>query len=169
MRKLQRGFIKASFLTMLAVASVAAAVSLLHFAPAAAASRSSHASPVDGLWNGFWTTYEPGSQGFVYEAAMTLRSEANNSVAGQINWALRRSGRSSEDAKVGKTATEFVRGSYEPASHVLRLEGYSKTDPDSVIGLDRYHLLLADNGNVLGGLTATGGTWRGSFMTFKAP
>jgi hypothetical protein len=82
---------------------------------------------------------------------------------------MRRSGRPSEDAKVGKSAVEFVRGTYDATSHVLRLTGYSKTDPDTVISLDRYHLLLADNGIVIGGMTATGGSWQGSLMTFKAP
>jgi hypothetical protein len=169
MRELQRGFTKARvILTVLVIASVAAG-SLLRFASAAAATRISQQSPIDGVWDGFWTTYEIGSQGYVYEASMTLASEANNSVSGQINWTMRRSGRSADDAKIGKSAIEFVRGSYDATNHVLRLAGYSKTDPDTVIALDRYHLLLADNGTVIGGMTATGGSWRGSLMTFKTP
>ena len=64
---------------------------------------------------------------------------------------------------------EFVRGSYDPASRVLRLAGYRKDDPNSVIGLDRYHLVVADSGAIIGGITESNGTWQGVLSTSRTP
>ena len=135
--------------------------------PVMAASQIAGSSAVDGQWTGFWVSYSSASEGFLYEAAITLASGANNSIEGQINWTLRRSPRASEQAKVGLSAVEFVRGSYDPGSRVLRLTGYKKDDPNTVIGLDRYHLLLADTGRVIGGITESQGSWQGSLSTVK--
>lgn len=167
MRKFQPRAAKLGLALSAVIAALATTAISAHVPRALAASRLT--SPVDGVWNGFWMTYSKGSEGFVYEASMTLHSGAGETVSGQINWTLRRSGRTSEDAKVGRSALEFVRGNYDSHSKVLRLAGYDKTDPDGVIALDRYHLLLADNGAVIGGLTASGGSWQGSLMTFKSP
>ncbi len=125
--------------------------------------------PIDGQWDGFWVSSSPESAGYLYEVTMTLVSGANNSVDEQIARILRGSPRASEQAKIGLSAVEFVRGSYDPVSRVIRLEGYEKTDPNTVISLDRYHLLLADNGTVIGGITEGQGTWQGSLSTLKVP
>jgi hypothetical protein len=100
---------------------------------------------------------------------VTLNPDAGGSIDGKINWPLRRSPRSSDQPKIGLSATEFVRGSYDPGARILRLSGYRKDDPNEVIGLDKDKLFLADNGNALGGITESGGTWQGVFSSVRRP
>lgn len=153
-------------LSVLAVVIVSGEdVSLLKSPPVMAASEIARSSPIDGQWTGFWVSFSSESQGYLYEATMTLRSDAESSVDGQINWTLRISPRAAEQAKIGLSGVEFVRGSYDPGSRVIRLTGYRKDDPNTVIGLDRYHLVLADNGRVIGGITESHGSWQGLLST----
>lgn len=137
--------------------------------PVLAAAQGAPRSAINGRWAGFWVSYSSESQGFLYEATMTLAVGANNAVDGRIDWVLRKSPRAAEQAKVGMTAVEFVRGSYDPRGGVIRLAGYRKDDPNNVIGLDRYHLVVSDNGRVIGGITESQGSWQGSLSTLKRP
>ncbi|MGH8106553.1 MAG: hypothetical protein ACREO2_09550, partial [Arenimonas sp.] len=73
-----------------------------------------------------------------------------------------------DQVKLGMTGIEFVHGKYDPASRVLTFEGISKTDPNNILGLDKYKLLLADNDNVIGGITLNNGSWRGVFSLTRA-
>jgi len=41
------------------------------------------------------------------------------------------------------------------------VDGYDKTDPNQILGLDKYRLILADNSAALGGITWDHGPWRG--------
>ena len=100
-------------------------------------------------WKGYWIS----PKGFLFTANVRLRIAQNNSVEGEIAWVMERSPREEDKPKLGLSATEHVRGSYDPRARVLRLEGYRKDDPNQVIGLDKYHLVLADSNQVLGGIT----------------
>jgi hypothetical protein len=151
------------------IVTIAGSPALVNSPPVVAAAQTARNSPIEGRWAGFWVSYSVESQGFLYEAALTLAGAADNSVEGQIRWTLRNSPRASEQAKVGLSAVEFVRGSYDPGSRVLRLAGYRKDDPNGVISLDRYHLVLSDNGNVIGGITESHGSWQGVLSTIKRP
>jgi hypothetical protein len=124
---------------------------------------------IDGRWKGTWISYASDSVGFQYEALITLSTRADKSVDGTINWTLRRSPRPADQPKIGQSATEFVSGFFEPASGVLRIAGYKKEDPSSMIALDRYHLVIADSGTVLGGITESHGTWQGLISTVRQP
>jgi hypothetical protein len=115
------------------------------------------ATGLAGSWTGFWMAPE----GYFYTAAMRLETGADNSVRGQITWTLQQSPRKEESSKVGLTGIEYVRGSFDPSSGVLVIEGYEEDDPNTVIGLDRYRLVLAENGIVLGGITWHYGDWKG--------
>lgn len=118
-------------------------------------------SALAGPWNGSWE-----ADNFRYEAVMTLNVDAANSVDGQINWTLRVSPRVNEQAKIGMKGVEYVRGKYYPDSATIALEGYRKDDPNVVIGLDKYRLVVAPNGRTMGGITEHHGTWTGRiFLT----
>ena len=110
-----------------------------------------------GSWSGQWSSPD----GFIYLAELHLESAGNGTVKGQINWILNRSPRTEEQSKLGLTGIEFVKGTYNPANKVLSIDGYSKTDPNSILGLDKYRLILAVNGAAIGGVTWNHGSWRG--------
>ncbi len=122
------------------------------------------ASPA-GVWEGAWIS----PKGYLYQAKMRLQTVSGGKIEGQIDWTLRKSPRLEEQAKLGFTGVEFVRGSYDPASRVLSFDGYAKTDPDLILGLDKYRLLLAENGKALGGLTWNNGSWQGQFFATRSP
>ena len=114
---------------------------------------------VVGNWQGQWIN----PSGHVYHAKMQLSSTSDGSILGKIQWTLKQSPRAEEQAKLEMTGTEFISGTYDPANKVLIFEGISKTDPNNILGLDKYKLLLADNGNVMGGITWNHGSWLGVF------
>lgn len=117
-----------------------------------------------GNWQGEWSN----SLGYIYIADMQLTAASDGSILGKIQWSLKQSPRAEEQSKLGKTGTEFISGTYEPGSGVLMFEGISKTDPDNILGLDKYKLVLADDSNVIGGITFNNGDWRGVFSLTRS-
>lgn len=113
--------------------------------------------PLAGTWEGTWLS----PSGFVYLAEMRLELNSSGAVEGEIKWALTKSPRAEEQPKVGMTGTEFVRGKFDSTSNVLAIDGYRKDDPNQILGLDKYRLILAENGAALGGITWNHGSWRG--------
>ena len=101
------------------------------------------------------------ASGYVYEADAAFAVAPNNTVDGSISWTLRRSPKPEEQAKIGLTGVEHVSGIFLPDSGVLRLEGTSKDDPNIILELDKYRLILSDDASVLGGITWAGGSWEG--------
>ena len=139
-------------------------VSMLSAAASAAQGQSPSIIGPAGTWNGQWSS----PSGYIYDARMQLESGSGGTIHGQIHWTLQKSPAAEEQAKLGMTGVELVRGSYDPASRVLTFDGYDKTDSNSILGLDKYRLLLADNANVLGGITWNHGSWRGVFNLTRA-
>jgi hypothetical protein len=129
-----------------AAASVALAQSVGGPSPAALA----------GTWHGDWT----GDQ-FRYEAAMALNVDAAGNVGGSIRWVLRVSPKPDLAAKVGHNGVEYVRGKYYAETATLVLEGYRKDDPDNILGLDKYRLVVSPGGETMGGITENHGPWNG--------
>ena len=115
------------------------------------------ATGVAGTWYGVWVSGE----GYLYSAELRLKDGPDGSVRGQIDWTLEGSPRKEDDPKIGLTGIEYVRGTFDPASGVLLMEGYELDDPNTILGLDRYRLFLAENGMVIGGITWNHGTWMG--------
>jgi hypothetical protein len=72
-----------------------------------------------------------------------------------------------EAAKVGMTATEFVKGERK-GEGLLVLNGYKKDDPNSIFSLDQYRLAISDNGMVIGGITNNNGSWTGQLIALRA-
>jgi hypothetical protein len=112
---------------------------------------------IESHWRGKWFS----DKGYLYSATVSLRVGQDFSVDGQIAWVLERSPRAEDQTKLGFGATEYVRGKFFPQARVLKIEGYRKDDPHTVIGLDKYHLVIADNDSVLGGITWNHGDWGG--------
>lgn len=110
-----------------------------------------------GTWKGTWLS----PSGYVYLAEMRLLLGNSGTVEGDIKWVLKKSPRAEEQSKLGMSGTEFVRGTFDAKSNVVAVDGYRKDDPNQILGLDKYRLILAENGTVLGGITWNHGSWRG--------
>jgi hypothetical protein len=112
-----------------------------------------------GPWHGMWT-----ASGFRYEAVMTLNVAANGDAEGAINWTLRVSPRANEASKIGMKGTEYIRGKYYPDSATFALDGYRKDDPNVILGLDKYRLVVSETRKSMGGITWHHGPWTGQFF-----
>jgi hypothetical protein len=116
---------------------------------------------LNGKWDGVWTSVSPKDAGYVYFASFNMTVQPDNSIEGAITWTIKASPRPEEQAKIGLTGTEYVHGVYDEASKMAQFEGYKKDDPNSILSLDKYRLILAPNNQVLGGITWSNGTWQG--------
>lgn len=116
------------------------------------------APKLTGSWRGKWTNL---AEGYLYDAVLSLKAESNGTATGEIEWTLRSSPLVREQAMLGKSATELVRGSFDATSERLHLQGYGKRDPHNIIALDEYRLRIIDGAKVIFGDTASHGTWAG--------
>jgi hypothetical protein len=112
-----------------------------------------------GSWTMIGTTY-------VFEFDLYLKHDANNNVAGHFDWKVTdydKHSPASKDyyqPKIGKTAKEFVRGTFNPKTKEYFLKGYKKDDPHLIISKDHYRLKLDENGDI-GGDSKAHNTWKG--------
>ncbi len=111
-----------------------------------------------GPWHGSWT-----GAGF-YEAVINLRVGATGATSGEINWTLRKSPRPAERGKIGMTGVELVRGNYYANRGTSILEGYEKNDPNGILGLDKYRLVVGDSRRTMGGITRHQNAWTSQFF-----
>jgi hypothetical protein len=116
-----------------------------------------------GPWHGRWTAPE----GWIYEAVISLRVSGSGATSGEINWTLRKSPRPAEQGKVGMTGVELVRGNYYANAGTLILEGYEKKDPNGILGLDKYRLVVSDSYRTMGGITRHHNAWNSQFFLSK--
>ncbi|MCY7347490.1 MAG: hypothetical protein LH614_14900, partial [Pyrinomonadaceae bacterium] len=105
-----------------------------------------------GRWSGDWTSNKA-----YWTATMVLNDNGGGRFAGEIYWTLQRHTNPKKSGKSGATATEYVQGTFNPATRTLSLSGYRKDDPQNVAVLDRYSLILAENNQSLGGGSKTNG------------
>ena len=143
-----RGFLIA---IMLATAPAAPAV-------AQTATAAEQAAALAGPWRGIWHRDDPYYQ---YAGVMTLTPKAGGRVEGAISWTLLRSPLASEQAKIGMKGIEYVEGQYDPATGALNFAGVKVDDPNRILGMDRYRLVMSENGKVITGLTRGDGAWLG--------
>lgn len=130
---------------------------------------------VAGEWRGIWI--DP--TGYSFTATITLETGPGcrscaatdeGSIRGAIVWTLRKvpaSAPAEVAAKVGMTATEFVKGERK-GDGLLILNGYKKDDPNTIFSLDRYRLAVSDDGLIMGGITFNNGTWTGQLNALRA-
>ena len=122
------------------------------------------AEAINGAWSGSWS--EPG--GYVFHAEMRLKVGDDGKLEGEITWTMKKAPKDADQSKVGLTGVKLIKGKFDSQSGLLTFEGYQKNDPDDVIGLDKYKLMLGGNGKVIGGITADHGTWLGIFRLRRA-
>ena len=112
-----------------------------------------------GDWTKINTTYS-------FEFDLTLNIKEDNKVEGYFHWKVvqyDKKNKLSQDYyenKIGKTATEYVSGTYIPSEQKYYLKGYEKDDPHSIIGIDTYEITEDKKGNI-GGPTNANGSWQG--------
>lgn len=105
-----------------------------------------------GNWSGE-LTYPSGS---TFSARCNLTKSEDGQVSGQIVWTLLRTTNSSKMGMIGQSATEFVRGAYDPATRTTSVNGYSKSDAIGLIILDKYRLVVSEDGKNLAGYSYGG-------------
>jgi hypothetical protein len=112
--------------------------------------------PATTNWDVEWRNPE----GHVYTAEMELEVTGSN-VEGFFNWTLRASPRAEERAKIGLTGVEYIRGTYDPDCGLLLLEGKTLDDPNRILGMDQYRIVVSPDVLRLAGMTGHGGEWTG--------
>lgn len=111
-----------------------------------------------GKWKGQWST----DSGTLLDFELTLSDTQNNGVDGQIKWTLRRTVRPDKMDKIGQSAVEYVRGTFDPATGLIKMSGYTKDDPNNVLVMvDDYKLTVSPDGKTLSGVAKNGGKWNG--------
>ncbi len=123
-------------------------------APAVPLSPAPVAPSLDGNWTGN-ITYPSGS---AFSARMTLADPGNGQVSGQILWTLLRTTNPKKMSLTGTSATELVRGTFDPATRTVVLEGYSTIDPAGMIIKDKYRLVMSPDGRTFTGYSYGGNT-----------
>jgi hypothetical protein len=120
---------------------------------------SSASVDVTGKWTGQWK--DPGGALFALDMSLQLANETV--VTGTIQWTLKLSPRFEEQTLIGRSGIELVRGSLNPDSRLLLLQGYEKNDPYHVIDLDSYRLTVSDDSRAITGKTKNHGPWDATF------
>ena len=105
-----------------------------------------------GRWTGDWNSAKSS-----FTAELNLTDNGAGKFSGQIFWTLRSSINPKKIYKAGATATEYVQGTFNPATRTLVLSGYRKDDPNDIVVLDKYNLVLAENNQTLGGGSKSNG------------
>lgn len=119
---------------------------------------------VTGRWSCEWST----PRGYLFTCTLDLQLTDQTVVTGKINWTLKLSPRIEEQHLIGRSATEFVRGSFDPRNRVLMFQGYDKEDHYGVIALDSYRLTLSGDAGEIQGKTSSNGTWEGVFIARRS-
>ena len=122
----------------------------------------SNASAFAGRYRCIWTSPD----GFVYECELQLRNTSATEVDGRIQWTLIRSPRPGEQAKLGMSGAELVRGALDGPGKV-NISGYDKVDPNGILGLDEYKLELSGTARWIFGTTSNHGDWNAQFYAVR--
>jgi outer membrane protein OmpA-like peptidoglycan-associated protein len=115
-------------------------------------------------WKGEWTA--EGSS-YLYTLEMELEANGNWDVQGKMTWTLEKADESDAvtfaylKTRIGKTAIEYVKGKYNPSTRTYTLKGIRNQDPDYIITLEKYDLLVSEDGYHITGKTDHHGTWEG--------
>lgn len=116
---------------------------------------------------GSWRLEWIGATNSEYIGGMKLTVSDDGEVEGEIKWRLTKTPREDLKDRIDHSGVEYVRGRFTAANGLIVMEGYRKDDPDGVLGLDRYRLLVSPDGQTLAGLTADNGSWKGRCWGFR--
>ena len=115
------------------------------------------------LYHGTWTRL---GTNYLFEFDLHLEHGAGNSVEGYFSWKFVKYDENDSFSvsyyqdKIGMTAKEYVKGTWDATTHTYHLKGFKKDDPNNIIALDEYLLTVDGNGD-LEGKTNSQGTWQG--------
>ena len=105
---------------------------------------------VRGKFAGSWKK-EP-DEGWHYDLELEIFTDnQDNEITGCIVWTLRATPSSYYVQYNGKSAKEFVFGTYDAVSRIVSLEGRDKEDPLNIIACDKYNFTLSLDGMHLNG------------------
>lgn len=121
---------------------------------------------VVGSWEGIWMS--PFSRDWEYSITLQLEI-SDGQVTGTNLWKLVKYPEGGKDYGSGKTATEFLSGTYNAELRVVELEGTSKEDPDEIISLDAYKFTRSEDGSSLSGNSKSNGDWDVGFPNAPSP
>ncbi len=107
-----------------------------------------------GNWSGDWNSW--GSYRTYFTAQMSLTDDGGGKVSGYIVWNLQSTNNPKKVDKTGTSATEYVQGVYNPATRSVSLRGVRKDDPNNIVILDAYKLILAENNLTMRGKSKGG-------------
>lgn len=110
-----------------------------------------------GPWRGVWTN----EAGHEYQAELDMTIALDGRVEGSIRWMLVQSPHHEEQARIGLRGVEYIEGAFDAATGALTLRGTRLDDPNGILGLDEYRLVVSPNGQYVVGLTQSNGTWLG--------
>lgn len=113
--------------------------------------------PKYAVWRGEWQGDKNYNKEYVFIFEVQLNELEDKKIKGAFYWELKKIPFPPEPpyslTDIGKKATEFVRGKYDPLTQTMTLDGYSKDDPDSIIGLARYKLTFNKDHSEFNGVT----------------
>src|ERR1700690_3300455 len=103
------------------------------------------AAPPDaiGHWHGFWAA--PG--GWSYEFDMQIHAGLADNITADITWTLRAAPAAQADMqpKIGMSGVEHTKGTFLPGCGAVKMDGVSLNDPNKILGIDKYRLILSDD------------------------
>lgn len=105
-----------------------------------------------GSWSGDWTS-DKNTSAFTAKAEF---QETGGRVEGWIVWTLVRSANPQKMYKSGLTAVEYVRGTFDPPTRLMKVRGYRKDDPNNLVIYDAYNLSLSEDKQNLSGRSKNG-------------
>ena len=108
----------------------------------------------NGRYEGTWTDG-------AHEYSLKFNISFSKEIDTYILWTLLKSPRTSEQLKIGFKGKEYVKGDFDPIKRKLSFAGYKKEDPHTIIGLDKYELIVSEDGTKISGKTESGGAWKG--------
>jgi hypothetical protein len=110
---------------------------------------------LDTTWQGEWTSRE----GFLFTFAMQIAVTPDDEADGSISWQLNRAPPGNPLAeRVGSTAIEYVRGSFDRGKKLMQVTGYEVSDP-TLIETDAYKLQIEPDDRSFVGMTKNHGEW----------
>lgn len=121
-------------------------------------------------FRGEWTKLNSAD---LFSGVFKINIDADGGVTGELLWTYLATDERDTflvkhyAGKKGKRAIEFVEGNYNSSTHDMYFEGKNRTDPEEVIGVDKYSLKLSADKKVLYGRTATEGTNEGMFYAVQ--
>lgn len=118
---------------------------------------------VVGTWDGEWL--DPG--GTLLSCRFKIRVNNQNDVGGTTIWILKSTSGFDDQLRVGRQATVYVKGSFDPQHRFITMGSYRQDDPYDVIDANEYRLYLSADGSTLSGELYNDGVWQGKLVATR--